>query len=116
MTVDIKVKNAIYSARNITAVNISSDGRPRGSRKPISFDSQGIYIKKTGSTILGTVNSSLAITLEGGNPNWDGAFVQQGYNPYYTPAQISTLLNIVNLIKGIAPSAAIDSNGILGDV
>lgn len=116
MSVDIKVRNAIAKVINLTSVEVVNDGRPRGTRRPISFNNNGIYIKRSGAIILGDCQSSLNIIIEGGNPNWDGAFVQDGALPYYPSTQINTLLNIINFIKRTYPSISINTNGILAGI
>lgn len=116
MSVDIKVRNAIAKAGSITSVEVVNDGRPRGTRRPVVFNNNGIYIKRSGALILGNCSSSLNITVEGGNPNWDGAFVQDGALPYYPATQINTLLNIINFIKRTYPGISINTNGILAGI
>ena len=107
--IDVFVRNAIASSQTINSVYVKNDGRPRGSKKPVNFNGDGIYVRKNGTVLVGKISSSCLITLEGGNPNWDGAFVQSGFFPVYNPTQISSFLSIINYIKSIFPSISITS-------
>ena len=116
MSVDISIRNAIAKVGSLSSVEVVNDGRPRGTRRPIVFNNNGLYIKRSGAVILGTCSSNLNIIVEGGNPNWDGAFVQDGSLPYYPATQINTLLNIINFIKRTFPGISINTNGILAGI
>ena len=116
MSVDIRIKNAIAKIINFASVEVISDGRPRGTRRPVVFNNNGIYIKRSGAIILGNCTSNLSITMEGGNPNWDGAFIQDGSLPHYSLTQINTLSNIVDFIRKTYPNISINTNNILAGI
>jgi hypothetical protein len=106
------VKTAINrNIGSITSVYIISTNTKRGSREIIKIPDNCIFIFTTGVAQVNNISGQeLNIILEGGDPNWEDALVNNKYVPYYSYNQQKTLNQILDYLYSCSPRILVRNN------
>jgi hypothetical protein len=92
-----KLNPAIGSMKKIT---LKYSGALRGTEPTVNVTS-GIYIKRNGIAMAGSIGENATITIEGGTSQWEGALKADYAGTYISVAQERTLWSIIDYIESL---------------
>ena len=109
-------KNAInLIAGKSTKITVSNTGTKRGSTAPIIVPGNCIMVYLTGYVVVNNpVSPSINFILEGGSAEWEGSLRQENIHPYYSPAQMTSLKELVDYAVSRNKNLYIDSELFIG--
>jgi len=94
---------AAINENGVDSVTVTFDGTIRGVRNP-NPPTNGIYIRRDGGVLVGTVSADVNIILEGGNRAWDGALSNDHHDPGMSAAQAQMYTILIKYCRAVCGS------------
>ena len=104
-------KNAINNIiASCTKITVISTGAQRGSSQAAVVPDNSIFIYVNGFVAVNNITTPIInFILEGGSSEWEGALVQDAIFSYYSPAQMTTLSDLINYCTALNRNLYVDS-------